>query len=96
MGRFNEDKAKSSSTLMVVQTLNAKRDPFLPKEDEEEILDPEVPYLSAIDALCTWLSALDPTSPSLLIFWLDTTMRLHIDTEMVLMTFSTTLRVPWI
>ncbi|XP_070672597.1 secreted RxLR effector protein 161-like [Malus domestica] len=36
---------------MVVQTLDAKRDPFRPKEDEEEILEPEVPYLSAIRAL---------------------------------------------
>ena len=36
---------------MVVRTLDAKRDPFHPKEDEEEILEPEVPYLSAIGAL---------------------------------------------
>ncbi|KAM1225989.1 hypothetical protein ACFX2G_045625 [Malus domestica] len=49
--RFNEDKAKSSSTLMVVRTLDAKRDPFRSKKDDEEILEPEVPYLSAIGAL---------------------------------------------
>ncbi|KAM2817807.1 hypothetical protein COP1_041878 [Malus domestica] len=49
--RFNEDKAKSSSTPMVVRTLDAKRDPFRPKKDDEEILEPEVPYLSAIGAL---------------------------------------------
>ncbi|XP_070677881.1 secreted RxLR effector protein 161-like [Malus domestica] len=36
---------------MVIRTLDAKRDPFHPKEDEEEILEPEVPYLSAIGAL---------------------------------------------
>ncbi|KAM1061303.1 hypothetical protein FF1_025820 [Malus domestica] len=36
---------------MVVRTLDAKRDPFHPKEDEEEILETEVPYLSAIGAL---------------------------------------------
>ena len=36
---------------MVVQTLDAKRDPFCSKENEEEILDPEVLYLSAISAL---------------------------------------------
>ena len=48
---FNKDKAKPSSTPMVVQTLDAKRDLFRPKEDEEEILKPEVPYLSAIGAL---------------------------------------------
>ena len=49
--RFNEDKAKPSSTHMVVGTLDAKRDPFRPKADEEEILEPEVPYLSVIGAL---------------------------------------------
>jgi hypothetical protein len=36
-----------------------KKNPFRPREDDEKILDPEVPYLSAIDALmylanCTW------------------------------------------
>ncbi|XP_070660459.1 secreted RxLR effector protein 161-like [Malus domestica] len=36
---------------MVVRTLDAKRDPFRPNEDEEEILEPEVPYLSVIGAL---------------------------------------------
>ncbi|KAM2676832.1 hypothetical protein EV1_003465 [Malus domestica] len=36
---------------MVVQTLDAKRDPFRPKEDDKQILEPEVTYLSAIGAL---------------------------------------------
>ncbi|XP_048438986.1 secreted RxLR effector protein 161-like [Pyrus x bretschneideri] len=36
---------------MVVRTLNVKRDPFCPKEDEEDILELEVSYLSAIGAL---------------------------------------------
>ena len=45
--RFNEDKEKPSSTPMVVRTLDAKRDPFRPKEDKEEILEPEVPYLTS-------------------------------------------------
>ena len=49
--RFNEDKAKPLSTPMVVRTLDAKLDLFHPKEDDEEILEPEVPYLSAIGAL---------------------------------------------
>ncbi|XP_050147323.1 secreted RxLR effector protein 161-like [Malus sylvestris] len=35
---------------MVVQTLDAKCDPLCPKEDEDEILEPEVPYLNEIDA----------------------------------------------
>ncbi|KAM1926067.1 hypothetical protein ACFX13_033280 [Malus domestica] len=48
---FNEDKAKPSSTPIVVRSLDAKRDPFRPKEDDEEFLEPEVPYLSAIGTL---------------------------------------------
>ncbi|XP_068315003.1 secreted RxLR effector protein 161-like [Pyrus communis] len=36
---------------MIVRTLDAQRDPFRPKKDEEEILEPEVLYLSAIEAL---------------------------------------------
>ncbi|KAM2779565.1 hypothetical protein COP1_014823 [Malus domestica] len=36
---------------MVIRSLDAKRDPFCPNEDDEEILEPEVPYLSAIGAL---------------------------------------------
>jgi hypothetical protein len=36
-----------------------KKNPFRPREDDEKILGPKVPYLSAIDALmylanCTW------------------------------------------
>ncbi|XP_068328134.1 secreted RxLR effector protein 161-like [Pyrus communis] len=34
-----------------ILTLDAKRDPFHPNDDEEEILEPKVPYLSAIGAL---------------------------------------------
>ncbi|KAM1093338.1 hypothetical protein ACFX2B_008348 [Malus domestica] len=48
---FNEDKVKPSITPMVVRSLYAKRDPFHLMEDDEEILEPEVPYLSAIGAL---------------------------------------------
>ncbi|KAM2676748.1 hypothetical protein EV1_003390 [Malus domestica] len=48
---FNEDKSKLSSTFMIVRKLDAKRDPFHPKEDEEEILELEVLYPSAIGAL---------------------------------------------
>ncbi|KAM1675231.1 hypothetical protein ACFX2K_041205 [Malus domestica] len=48
---FNKDKTKHSSIHMVVRSLDAKQDPFLPNEDDEEILEPKVPYLSAICAL---------------------------------------------
>ncbi|GJY38322.1 retrovirus-related pol polyprotein from transposon TNT 1-94 [Tanacetum coccineum] len=48
--RFYMDKSHSLSTPMVVRTLDVKKDPFRPRDDEE-ILGPEVPYLSAIGAL---------------------------------------------
>nr|GEW43902.1 retrotransposon like protein [Tanacetum cinerariifolium] len=36
---------------MVVRTLNVKKDHFQPTNDDEKILGPEVPYLSAMAAL---------------------------------------------
>ncbi|XP_070681703.1 uncharacterized protein [Malus domestica] len=39
--RFNEDKAKLSSTHMTFHTLDVKRDPFCPNEDKDEILEPK-------------------------------------------------------
>src|SRR5688572_4177408 len=49
--RFYMDKAHPLSSPMVVRSLNIKDDPFRPHEENEEILGPEVPYLSAIGAL---------------------------------------------
>ncbi|CAL2247904.1 unnamed protein product [Prunus armeniaca] len=49
--RFYMDNAHSLSTPMVVRSLDTNKDPFRPKEDDEMILSPEVPYLSAIGAL---------------------------------------------
>ncbi|KAG7527904.1 Reverse transcriptase RNA-dependent DNA polymerase [Arabidopsis suecica] len=49
--RFNMDKAHPLSSPMVVRSLGLDSDPFGPKKDEEEVLGPEVPYLSAIGAL---------------------------------------------
>ncbi|CAM8926278.1 unnamed protein product [Rhodiola kirilowii] len=45
------DKAHPLSTPMVVRSLNIENDPFRPQSNDEEILGPEVPYLSAIGAL---------------------------------------------
>lgn len=45
------DKAHPISTPMVVRSLDQKKDIFRPREDNEEILGSEVPYLSAIGAL---------------------------------------------
>jgi len=49
--RFNMDKANPLSTPIVVRSLNVKKDPFRPREDNEEVPGPEVPYLSAFGAL---------------------------------------------
>ncbi|KAG7583422.1 hypothetical protein ISN44_As08g029370 [Arabidopsis suecica] len=45
------EDATPLSTPMVVRSLNVESDPFRPPEENEEILGPEVPYLSAIGAL---------------------------------------------
>ncbi|GJR36884.1 retrovirus-related pol polyprotein from transposon TNT 1-94 [Tanacetum coccineum] len=49
--RFNMDKAKPLSTPIVGRSLNVDNDPFRLCEDDEEVLGPEVPYLSASGAL---------------------------------------------
>ena len=49
--RFNMDKAHPLSSPMVVRSLDVKNDPFRPCEKGEELLGPEVPYLSVIGAL---------------------------------------------
>ena len=48
--QFNLDKAHPLSSQMIVRSLDAKKDPFRPKEENEALLGPEVPYLSAIGA----------------------------------------------
>ncbi|KAL0549821.1 hypothetical protein IC582_014310 [Cucumis melo] len=50
--RFYMDKAHPLNIPMVVRSLDVKKkDIFRPREDNEELLGPEVPYLSAIGAL---------------------------------------------
>ena len=49
--RFYMDKTYPLSTPMVVQLLEPHKDPFRPKELDEEIVGPEIPYLNAIGAL---------------------------------------------
>ena len=48
---FNMDKAHPLSSPMIVRSLDAKKYPFHPKEENEALLSPEVSYLSAIGAL---------------------------------------------
>ena len=45
------DKVHLLSSLIVARSLEVKNDPFRPCEKDEELLGPEVPYLSAIGAL---------------------------------------------
>ena len=45
------DKAHPLSSLMIVRSLDVKNDPFLPCENCEKLLGPEVPYLSVIGPL---------------------------------------------
>ena len=44
--KFNMDKSYPSKTPMVVRSLDMEKDPFRPRDDDEEILGPKVPYLS--------------------------------------------------
>ena len=45
------DKSHPLSSPMVVRSLEVTKDPFQSKEENEELLGPEVPYLSAIGTL---------------------------------------------
>ena len=51
LNEFYMDKAHLLCTPMIVRSLDVKKDHFRPREDNEEILGLEVPYLSAIGAL---------------------------------------------
>ena len=45
------DKIHPLSTPMVIRSFDVSKDPFQPLEDNQEPLDPKVPYLSAIRTL---------------------------------------------
>ncbi|XP_074357175.1 secreted RxLR effector protein 161-like [Apium graveolens] len=45
------DKSHPLTTPMVIRSLEPDKDPFRPREDDEEVLDLEIPYLGAIGAL---------------------------------------------
>ena len=49
--RFHMDKSHPLSSPMVVSSLELTKDPFRPREENEELLSPEIPYLIAIGAL---------------------------------------------
>jgi hypothetical protein len=57
--KFNMSECHPLNTPKVVRSLEVNKDPFRPKEEDEETLGTEVPYLSTIGALkyltnCTW------------------------------------------
>ncbi|XP_070043103.1 probable leucine-rich repeat receptor-like protein kinase At1g35710 [Nicotiana tomentosiformis] len=54
------DEAHPLSTPMVVRSLEVNKDPFRPPEEEEELIGPETPYLSAIGALMYLSNATRP------------------------------------
>ena len=49
--RFNIDKAHPLSSPMIIRSLDVKNYPFRPCEKGEELLGPEVPYLSVTTIL---------------------------------------------
>ena len=48
---FHMDKSHPFSSLMVVRSLEVTEDLFRPKEENQELLGPEIPYLNAISTL---------------------------------------------
>ena len=64
---FYMNEAHPLTSPMVVRSLDVKNDPFRPCEKGEELLGPEIPYLSAIGALmylatCTCLEIAFPVN----------------------------------
>ncbi|XP_050378493.1 secreted RxLR effector protein 161-like [Argentina anserina] len=49
--RFSMEKVHPVSTPMIGRSLDVKKDLFRPREEDEEVLGAETPYLSAIGAL---------------------------------------------
>jgi len=48
--KFNMDKSYPAKSPMVVRSLDLEKDPFRPREEGEEVLGSEYPYLSLIGA----------------------------------------------
>ena len=60
------DKAHHLSSLMVVNSLDLKKDPFYPREKGEELLSHEVPYLNVI---CVLMYLANCTRPFIVFFY---------------------------
>jgi hypothetical protein len=53
-------KAHPLKTTMVVRSLDEEKDPFRPRSEDEKVLGPKVPYLSAIGALMYFTNCTRP------------------------------------
>ena len=74
------DKAHPLSSLMVVLSLDVKNDSFRSCENDEELLGPEIPYLSVIGALMYLANCIRPDiafSANLLARYSSTPTRRH-------------------
>jgi hypothetical protein len=58
--KFNMDKDCPARTPMIVCVLEKYNDPFNPKEEGEEVLGPEYPYISVIGMLMYLPIVLNP------------------------------------
>jgi hypothetical protein len=83
--KFNMNMFYPSKTPMVVRSLDLEKDPFIPRDDEEHILGPEFPYLSAIGAL---MYLANNTRPD--IAFAGTALLQQNDTRLALRIFSDT------
>ena len=54
------DKSYPVNSNIVIRSLEVNKDPFRPKEENEELLGPKVPYLSAISALMYLANCIRP------------------------------------
>ena len=72
--RFIMDKAYLVSTPIVVRSLENKKDSFQEKEKGEELLGPEVPCLSIIDAFMYFANCTCHDIVFSLIYWQDIVM----------------------
>ncbi|KAL9262813.1 Copia protein-like protein [Drosera capensis] len=60
LARFRMDKDHPLSTPLVIRSLNVNKDPFRSKEDNEDLLGPEMSYLSASGALIYLTNCIRP------------------------------------
>ena len=74
------DCAHPLSSPMVVRTLDKDRDPFRPRQEGEDLLGEEVPYLAAIGALTYLANRIRPDiafAVNLLVRYSSTPIKRH-------------------